>query len=166
MGAAVHAAVAHDGPVYIRGLRGEVVELFDPRGFELKIGIARRLSDGTDVGVVAAGVGTQWALEAAAVLGDRGLGVSILHVPTLKPADRDAIVDFCTEFAEITTIENHSVIGGLGSVVAESLAGAGVGARLRCLGVPDRWAPAGSLDSIRRQLGLDATSIAEALMPR
>ena len=166
MTAATHAAVAHDGPVYIRGLRGEVAQLFDPDRFELRLGRARRLGRGADVGLISTGLGTQWAVEAAGLLGERGLGASILHVPTLKPADADAITAFAAGFDTIASIENHSVIGGLGSVVAEALAEAGVGTRLLRLGVPDRWAPAGSLDAIRRELRLDALGIAEAVMPR
>jgi transketolase len=166
MAAVTHAAVAHDGPVYIRGLRGDVAQLFDPSGFELRLGEARHLGEGTDVGLVASGLGTQWAMEAASLLEERGASVSILHVPTLKPADADAIAAFATTFDVLTTIENHSIIGGLGSVVAETLAEVGIPTRLRRLGAPDRWAPAGSLDAIRRELGLDAAGIAETVMPR
>ena len=166
MAAATHAAVAHDGPVYIRGLRGDVAQLFDPEGFELRLGEARRLGARSDVGLVSSGLGTQWAMEAARVLDERGLTVSILHMPTLKPADAEAIAAFAAEFEVLTSIENHSVIGGLGSAVAEALAEAGAATRLRRLGVPDCWAPAGSLETIRRALALDAVGIADAVMAR
>jgi len=161
LAAAVDAAAEHDGPVYLRGLRGAVAQLFDPDGFRLQIGDVRRIRDGGDVGIVATGLGTQWALEAAAVLEQRGLAVSLLHVPTLKPVDGDGIANFCAEFPHVTSIENHSVVGGLAGTVAGVLAERGVGTRLRALGVPDRWAPAGSLDYIRALLGLDATGIAD-----
>jgi transketolase len=68
-----------------------------------------------------------------------------------------------SRFDVVTTVENHSIVGGLGSAVAEALAEAGAGTRLRRLGVPDTWAPAGSLDYIRRAVGLDAAGIAEAV---
>ena len=164
LSAAIDAAAEHDGPVYVRGLRGSVAELFARDGFRLRIGEARRVRAGGDVAVVATGLGTQWTLEAIAVLEERGVSASVLHVPTLKPLDGDAVASFCTGFREVTTVENHSVVGGLASAVAEALAARGVGTRLRALGVPDRWAPAGSLDYIRSQLGLDAAGIADATM--
>ena len=163
MAAVVDAAADHDGPVYVRGLRGAVVQLFEPEGFRLRIGETRRARDGGDVGIVSTGLGTQWALEAASVLDERGVAASVLHVPTVKPADGDAIAEYCAAFREVTTVENHSVVGGLAAAVATALVEHGVPTRLRALGVPDRWAPAGSLDYIRSQLGLDAHGIAEAV---
>jgi transketolase len=162
LAASVSAAADHDGPVYLRGLRGTVPQLFDPDGFELSIGRARMVLEGGDVGMIATGLGTQWALEAAALLDEREVRASLLHVPTLKPYDGDAIAELCSTFPTVTTVENHSTIGGLASVVAEALAARGVGTRVRPLGVPDTWAPAGSLDYIRSQLGLDAEGIADA----
>src|SRR5262249_3781223 len=77
------AAAEPDGPVYLRGLRGEVAQLFDPEGFELEIGRAREVRIGGDVALVGTGLGTQWALEAAAVLAARGVDAAVLHAPTL-----------------------------------------------------------------------------------
>lgn len=163
---AVDAAAAHDGPVYLRGLRGSVLQLFDPEKFRFRIGEPRVLVAGGEVGIVSTGLGTQWALEAAEHLEARGVRPSLLHVPTLKPVDGDAIAAFCAEFSAVTTVENHSVIGGLGAVLAGVLAERGLPTRLRALGVPDCWAPAGSLDYLRAQLGLDATAIANAVVDR
>ena len=164
LAAAVTAAADHDGPVYMRGQRGAVAQLFEPDGFTFEIGRARIVREGGDAGIVATGLGTQWALEASLVLEDRGIEASVLHVPTLKPADGDAIVEFCGAFDRVTTVENHSVVGGLASVVADAVVAHGVGTRVVALGVPDRWAPAGSLDHIRSQLRLDAAGIAEAVV--
>jgi len=166
LAAAVEAAAEHDGPVYLRGLRGGVAQLFDPQGFGLRLGEARMVLAGGEVALVSSGLGTQWALEAASVLEARGVRASLLHVPTLKPADGEAIADFCAAFEIVTTVENHSTVGGLGSVVAEALAARGVGTTVRRLGVPDRWAPAGSLDFVRGSLGLDAAGIADAAVVR
>jgi transketolase len=146
LAAVVGAAAAWDGPVYVRGLRGAVEQIFDPDGFELEIGRARIVREGGDAALVSTGLGTQWALEAAALLAERGVEPTVLHVPTLKPADGDAIAEVAARFDRVTTVENHSTIGGLGSVVAETLAARGVGTRVVALGVPDRWAPAGTLD--------------------
>jgi len=157
LAAALDFAVAIEGPVYIRGLRGSVARLFEPDGFELG---TRLVEDGGEVGVVSTGLATQWALEAADLLGGRA---SILHVPVVKPFPAEAVVSFASAFDSVTTVENHSTVGGLGSAVAEALAEAGSGARLRRIGVPDRWAPAGSLDYVRAELGLDAAGLAEAI---
>jgi transketolase len=163
LAAAVGAAAAHDGPVYLRGLRGAVAQLFEPDGFELRLGEARRLRSGGDAAIVSTGLGTQWALEAAELLDARGVAASVLHAPTLKPFDGDAVAELCTGFDTVTTVENHSVVGGLAAAVATSLAERGMPTRLRALGVPDRWAPAGSLDYVRAELGLDAAGIAGAV---
>ncbi len=157
LAAALDLAVAADGPVYLRGLRGSVARLFEPEGFEVR---PRLVADGGDIGILSTGLATQWALEAVELLDGRA---SILHVPVLKPFPAEQVVSFANRFDAVATIENHSIIGGLGSAVAEALAEAGPGTRLRRLGVPDSWAPAGSLGYIRRQLGLDAAGIAEAV---
>jgi transketolase len=157
LSSALQLAVAAEGPVYIRGLRGSVVRLFDPERFEVG---PRVVADGSELGLVTTGLATQWALEAADMLDGRA---SILHVPVLKPFPAEAVTSFASRFDVVTTVENHSIVGGLGSAVAEALAEAGAGTRLRRLGVPDTWAPAGSVEYIRRALGLDATGIAEAV---
>jgi transketolase len=157
---AVRAAVADDGPVYIRGLRGSVVQLFEPEGFELEIGAARVVRDGADVALAGTGLGTQWALEAAEVLERRGVSAAVLHAPTLKPLDPEAVAAFCSRFAAVTTVENHSTVGGLADAIAGVVTDRDLGTRIDRLGVPDRWADAGSLEHVRGRLGLDADSIA------
>jgi transketolase len=156
---ALKAAAAGERTVYLRGLRGRVAKLFDAhRDFE--IGQAREIRHGNAVGLIGTGLGTQWALEAADLLGEE---VAVLHAPTLKPFDREAVSTFCSRFERVTTIENHSVIGGLGAAVAEVIAADGLQTRLSTLGVPDVWAPAGSLDYVRTQLGLDPETIARSV---
>ena len=163
LAAAVHAAVAHDGPVYIRGLRGAVAQVFDPNGFEFRIGATRLVLAGGDAALVATGLGTQWALEGAEALRARGIAASLLHVPALKPVDGDGVAEYCARFPVVTTIENHSTVGGLAATIAAVVTERGLGTRIRALGVPDRWAPAGSLAHIRGKLGLDADGIADAV---
>jgi transketolase len=161
--AAVHAAVAHDGPVYIRGQRGSVVELFEPDRIRFTIGAARLVLDGGDVGLVSTGLGTQWALEAVDVLARRGVRPSLLHIPTLKPLDAESVATFCAQFRAVTTVENHSTVGGLAAAIATVVTERGLPTRIAALGVPDRWADAGSLAYIRERLGLDAESIADSV---
>jgi transketolase len=153
-----------DGPVYLRGLRGRVDRLLDPAGYEFRVGrVVPLRSGGNEVGVVGTGIGTAWALEAAQALADAGLDVGVLHVPTLKPLDVETVAEWCCRRSAIVSIENHSIVGGLGSAVAEVLAEHGAGTRLRRLGVPDRWADAGSVSHIRGRLGLDASALAKAV---
>jgi transketolase len=150
-----------DGPVYIRGLRSRVDRLLDPESYRFTIdGVHELRPSNAPVGLIGTGIGTQWALEAAAVLALKGTEVGVLHVPTLKPLADEAIADWCERHSTVMTVENHSIIGALGSAVAESLASHGSGVRLRRLGVPDRWADAGTLEFVRGQLGLDAEGIA------
>lgn len=160
LAAALPAAVRHSGPVYLRGLRGRVDRLLDPVGYEFTIGATHLLRDGSDIGLVGTGLGTAWALEACGVLAAAGIDAAVLHVPTVKPLDSAAVTGFAARFPAVLTVENHSTVGGLGSAVAEALAEAGAGVPLRRLGVPDRWAPAGSVEHIRSVLGLDAAGIA------
>lgn len=159
---AIRAAVSIPGPVYLRGLRGQVPQILDPASYEFSIGATHLLRDGTGVGLIGTGLGTRWALEASYHLADEGVTAAVLHVPTLKPLDGAAIAEFAGRFDVVTTVENHSIIGGLGSAVSEALTERGVSTILRRLGVPDIWADPGPLDYIRTQLGLDAAAIARA----
>jgi transketolase len=163
LGAALHAAAEHDGPVYLRGLRGRVEQRFAPEGFRFELGRARRLAEGTDVAVIGTGLGTTWAMDAIELLAADGLHASLLHVPTLKPIDAAAIEALAGRFPRLHVVENHSVVGGLASAVSDVVARAGRPTRVIPIGVPDRWAPAGSLDHIRSDLGLSAEAIAKRI---
>ena len=162
--AALYAAAANSGTVYLRGLRGLVEERFDPEGFIFTIGAARLVRDGPDAAIVGTGLGTAWALDASEILAARGISASLLHVPTLKPLDREAIAALAARFAVVHVVENHSVVGGLASAVAEVVAGIGASTRVNPIGVPDQWAPAGSLDYIRSEINLSAVGIADRVL--
>ncbi len=160
LAAALHAAINIPGPVYLRGLRGQVPAILEPP-LEFTIGATRLLRDGSALGFIGTGLGTGWALEAAQLLGATGIGAAVLHVPTLKPFDPGAVVDFARQFRSVVTLENHSIIGGLGSAVCEAVAEAGVACKVSRQGVRDSWAEAGPLDYLRARLGLDAASLAK-----
>jgi transketolase len=165
MAASLHAAAQCPGPVYLRGLRGAVEERFDPTGFTFEIGRGRLVRDGSDVGIIGTGLGTAWALDAAEVLArDAGQSSAVLHMPTLKPFDAPAVLDLASRFDVVHVVENHFIVGGLTSAVSETLAHAGRATRVEPIGVPDAWAPAGSLDYIRSELDLSATAIARRAM--
>jgi transketolase len=160
LAAAFAVALDHGGPVYLRGLRGAVEQILDPDAYRFRLGAVVPLRHGPDVGLLGTGLGTRWALEAAEVLAGEGVEAAVLHVPSLKPVDLQAVAEWCEAHRIAVSVENHSVIGGLGAVVAEALAEHGSGTRLRRLGVQDRWADAGSLEYVRGRLGLDARAIA------
>jgi len=116
------AAIAeHDGPVYMRLLRGKVPVVLDAATYRFAIGKAARLREGGDVGIVATGLMTERALDAAAALARRGIDAGVLHVPTLKPFDADAVAAFAASVDRVVTAENHVKVGGLASLVVEAL---------------------------------------------
>ncbi len=156
--AAVEAAADHDGPVYMRLLRGEVPVALDPAPFV--IGRARLLRTGADAGIVSTGLMTERALDAAAALGREGVRVGVLHVPTLKPFDAEAVAAFAGRVDRVVTAENHVVRGGLGSLVAEALFDAGVARPLARVGLPDRFIECGAVPTLQARYGLTAEALA------
>jgi len=161
--AAVEAAVDLPGLTYIRGHRGDTPRLLDPAKFKFELGKTYRLKQGSGIGIIATGHGTQWALEASAILAERGVDHSVLHVPTIKPVNENEIADFAFAHNQIVTVENHQIVTGLGSLVTEIVSDIGGGPRITRLGLPNRWAPGGTLPFIRRQLGLDAETLANRI---
>jgi transketolase len=156
------AAVEADGPVYLRGLRGTVSTLFDPAA-GIEVGRARVIRGGSEVGIITSGIAAEWVLEAQRAPALDELDAAHLHVPMLKPFDGEAVLRFCERLERVVTVENHSIVGGLGSAVAEVLAESGSSTRLTRLGVPDVWAPAGSLQFVRKRLALDEDGLAAAI---
>jgi transketolase len=159
---ALFEAARRERTTYIRGLRGEVDAIFSS-AVVTSLETARIVADGPAGAVISTGLGTKWALEAAELGAQTGQGFDVLHAPTLKPIDQESVASFAREHSHIWTIENHSTTGGLGSAVAEVIAANGIACRLETLGVPDVWAPAGSVDYIRAELGLDAAALARRI---
>jgi len=156
--------VAHavDGPVYVRMLRGAVPRLF-PADEPMRLGRARTLSAGDGLLLITSGICTGEALRVVPLLEERGLPVRHLHVSTLKPFD-DPAVEGALAGARlgVITMENHSVVGGLGSAVAEAMAGAGAGVPLVRLGLQDTYAHGASCPYLLREYGLDAAALLAA----
>ena len=127
------------GPVYVRLKRGEIPVIFGA-DHRLRLDAACVLETGEDVTLVASGMMLASSLTAAAVLRAAGLSVAVVHVPVIKPIDAATIVAVTTATRVVVTAENHSIIGGLGSAVAEVLAEAGSGRPLRRVGIKDTFA--------------------------
>ncbi len=117
--AVVEAAIKHDGPVYMRFGRLAVETIFDEATFKFEIGKAQTLSDGKDVTIISTGLTTSIALEAVTLLEADGISARLINMASIKPIDKEAIVKAAEDTGCILTVEEHNVIGGLGSAVAE-----------------------------------------------
>jgi transketolase len=156
-------ADAVDGPVYVRMLRGEVPRLFPPEE-PMRLGRSRVLSEGDDLTVVTAGITTEEAMRATRVLADRGVGLTHVHVSTHKPFGDHALRDAVLGARHgVVTLENHTVVGGLGTSVAELIAASGRAQRLVKLGLDDTFAHGASRPHLMREYGLDATALVAAV---
>src|SRR6202167_1890450 len=154
--AAVTAIADFDGPVYLRLKRGEVPVLAD-RPFRL--GAVEVLRDGTDAVIFACGLMVTLALAAAEQLGNEGKSVAVVNVPTLKPLDAEAICEIAARTGAVVTAENHSVIGGLGSAVAQAFLAGGVNCRGAQVGIADTFAEGASPGYLFAKYGLDTGAI-------
>lgn len=160
---AINIAVDTPGLVYMRGHRGNTPCMLNPETYQFELGKTYKLRDGKGVGVISTGHATQWALEASEILEQQSVDHSVLHVPTIKPVNEDEIADFCFAHEQIVTVENHQIVTGLGSLVSEIVSDIGRGPRITRLGIPNQWAPGGTLGYIRGQLELDGNSLAQRI---
>jgi transketolase len=155
------AADSIDGPVWCRVLRGSVPRLFST---PIRIGEMRVLSEGSDILVITAGITTEEALRARLALRNAGLSIRHLHLHTIKPFDAAALLDHVGSVRHgVITLENHVTEGGIGSLVAETMADAGVGKRLIRLGLKDTYAHGGSKPYLMRYYGLDALALVRGI---
>jgi transketolase len=163
--AQVVAAVAeHQGPVYVRLLRASVPVVMNPENYRFVIGKATVIKQGSDIGFVSTGLMTERALDAATELGLRGVKAGVLHVPTLKPLDAEAIAKFAASVSHVLVAENHVSYGGLASQVAEVLYDSGIGTRLTRIGLPDKFIECGSVPVLQRRYGLTVDRVVEAAL--
>ena len=159
---AVQALADYSGPAYLRILRGRVKRVFDPASHRFELGKARWVRRGGDVLLISTGLMTDRALQAAEMLAAEKIEAANLHVPTVKPLDEEAILAAARATPVVVTLENHSIVNGLGTAVCELLAQAGVAARLRKIGIPDRFIECGSVAYLTEKYGLSVRCIVEA----
>lgn len=160
--AAVQAALDHDGPAYLRMKRPETPPEGPVTQVPLTIGKGTLLRDGPALTIIAAGMSVPHALGAAEVLAAEGVDASVVNMASLKPIDAELILDRAKATGAIVTAENHTVIGGLGSAVAEVLCDAGIGLPFRRVGLQDCYAEGGSTPYLFKKYGIDASAIAAA----
>lgn len=150
-------AYAVDGPVYVRMLRGNVLRLFDT---PMRFGHARLLSEGDDIALFSTGICTGESLRVRALLKKKGVSLHHLHITTLKPFDDPQILEAVNRVRYgVITMENHTVINGLGAAVAQVMTENGVGKRLVRIGLQDTFAHGASQPYLMKEYGLDAGSL-------
>ena len=158
--AAVKAAIEHNGPVYLRFGRMAVDTLFgDDYRFEIGKGVV--LKDGTDVTIVATGLMVGEALKAHDLLAEKGVSAAVINMPTIKPIDKDILVEYSEKTGALVTTEEHNVIGGLGSAVCEAIADKAPCAVVRH-GVQDVYGRSGPALKVLDAFGLNAENIVKA----
>jgi len=155
---AVKAAIEHDGPVYLRLGRLAVPTLFDDN-YKFELGKGVTLADGKDVTIVATGLMVQYALEAKEILAKEGIEARVINIHTIKPIDEDIIIKAAKETGALVTAEEHNIIGGLGSAVAEVLA-ENYPVPLKRVGVEDKFGKSGKPAKLLEMYGLTAENIA------
>ena len=163
LAAAVRAATRWPGPIYLRVGRGREPDVYTAADVEsFEIGTAIEHGTGRDLTIIATGSSVHPALEAAALLRDRGHDVGALDMHTVKPLDVSALARAAERGSALLTVEEHNVIGGLGGAVAEALADLGAAVRLRRHGLRDEYSIIGPPTHLLRHYGLDGPGIATA----
>ena len=158
--AAVEAAIKHEGPVYLRFGRYAVENAFDKESFKFEIGKGQMLSDGTDVAIISTGLATSVSVGAVKVLEQQGIKARLINMASIKPIDKDIIIKAAKECGAILTVEEHSVIGGLGSAVAETVCEACPVPVVRH-GVYDVFGKSGKAAELLEEFGFTSEIIAE-----
>lgn len=157
---AVPAIAAHQGPVYMRLLRGQVPLVLDEYGYQFELGKAKMIRDGRDVLFISTGIMTMRALEAATALQQDQVDAAVLHVPTLKPLDTETILREAARPGRLVVVaENHSTIGGLGEAVAGALMRAGIHPAFRQIALPDQFLDAGALPTLHDRYGISTDAV-------
>lgn len=157
--AAVEAAILHDGPVYLRFGRYALPVLYDD-SYKFELGRGVLMAEGSDVTLVATGLMVATALEARELLANEGISARVVNIHTIKPIDEDIIITAARETGAIVTCEEHSILGGLGSAVAEVLV-EHAPVPMERIGVRDQFGRSGSVPALMEYYGLTAKDIAE-----
>ena len=156
--AAVEAAIKYDGPVYLRLGRLSVPVIFDKADYIFELGKGITIKEGKDVAIIATGLMVAEAIKAGEILAEEGINAEIINIHTIKPIDRDIIVKAAKKTGAIVTAEEHSVIGGLGSAVAEVVTEECPVPVLK-VGIQDKFGRSGKPAALLEMYGLTAKDI-------
>jgi transketolase len=161
---AVPAIAAHKGPVYMRLLRGNVPLVLDEYDYQFELGKAKLLREGREVLIISSGIMTMRALEVAGQLQKDSIGVSVLHVPTIKPLDEETILREVKRADRLVVVaENHSVIGGLGESIAGLLLRSRLAPKFLSIALPDAFLDAGALPTLHDRYGISTESMSHRI---
>jgi transketolase len=160
--AATHAIAAHIGPVYLRFGRPKV-PTFIPEDMKFEIGKALLLSEGTDVSIFATGHLVWKALQAAAILEEKGISAEVINIHTIKPLDAQAIIASVMKTGCVVTAEEHMMNGGLGDSIAQLL-GRKLPTPIEMVAVNDHFGESGTPDELMKKFGLEASNVVDAAL--
>lgn len=159
---AIKAAAEYNGPVYIRLGRADV-PILHRQDYDYRIGVGDLIRDGKDISLFSCGIMTATALEAADILAQQGISAEVINIHTIKPLDVEMVVKSCRKTGVAITIEEHSIIGGLGSAVSETLIEHHPVPLIR-IGLNDTFGQSGSPDELLNEYGLNASAIVNKVL--
>lgn len=162
IGKVIEASINHRGPIYVRIGRGGEPVVYQ-NDYDYVIGKSIKVREGDALTIIACGIGISSSLEAATKLAEEGIEVRVVDMHTIKPIDKQAILDAVKDTGAIVTVEDHTVIGGLGSAVADVLAEAGIACKFKKLGIPDTFGAIGQPEDLYHKYGYDADGIYTAV---
>lgn len=160
--AAVRAAIEHEGPVYIRFGRAAVPVINDKPDYHFEIGKGSIVREGSDVTIVATGICVDSAMGAAEKLAAEGISAEVVNICTIKPLDEDIIVNSAKKTGKVVTVEEHSVIGGLGSAICDCLCEKHP-TPVKKIGMQDVFGESGSAGALVHKYGLDADGVYQSV---
>ena len=164
---AVRAIADHNGPVYMRLLRGKVPLVLDKYDYTFELGKAKLLEEGNDVLIISSGIMTMRALETAEKLRQDNVSVAVLHVPTIKPLDEQTILAQAAKPGRLViTTENHTCVGGLSEAVAALLMRKRVSCEFDVVSLPDEFLHAGALPTLHDRYGISTHAMVEKIKSR
>ena len=160
--ACVRAAIEHEGPVYIRFGRAACTVINDNPDYKFELGKGTVVREGKDVSIIATGICVDSAIEAAKTLEAEGIDAEVINICTIKPLDAELIAASAKKTGKVVTVEEHSVIGGLGSAVCDALAELAP-TPVKKLGMQDVYGESGSAGELVHKYGLDGEGVAAAV---
>ncbi|MCR5799584.1 MAG: transketolase family protein [Lachnospiraceae bacterium] len=161
--AAVRAALEMNGPVYLRFGRAAVPVINDNPDYRFEIGKGVKLKDGNDVTIIATGICVDSALNAASILEEKGIKADVINIHTIKPLDEKIVIESAKKTGKVFTVEEHSVIGGLGSAVCDCLS-ANAPTKVVKIGMNDCFGESGPAAALVAKYGLDGEGVAKTIL--
>jgi len=161
---AVEAIAEFQGPVYLRLSRAPSPNVFDSSYKKFEIGKGVKVLDGNDVSIIASGYMVYKSLKAAELLKKQGINARVVNMHTIKPLDKDIVLECARQTKAIITVEEHNICGGLGSAVAELLAQNDVSAKMRIIGINDVFTESGDYEDLLDKYGLSAQNIYDTVL--